>query len=211
LTSDGITRFLTYHPTHATCTRAGHHFVQGNTLVDFPLPFYASITSCSDANVLLHSWTEQYVPATLSALFWENIRSMKNPSMWNNLRCDGDRTWIYNELCMGSLIVVHDGSYMREVSASISAAAVMILCTVTGSICTCTIAKHSASASSYRGEILGAIITQLILWAVVTGNKGPFLIMTEDCDNNGVVLHGNSPFCTLSSTQTQAHVLRIMK
>jgi hypothetical protein len=149
LTSDGITRFLIYHPTHATRTRAGHHFVQGNTLVDFPLPFYASVTSCSDTNVLLHSWTEQYVPATLLASFWENIRSMKNPSMWNNLRCNGNGTWIHDGLCMGLLIMVHNGSYMREVSASISAAAVMILCTVTGSICTCTIAEHSASASSY--------------------------------------------------------------
>jgi len=136
---------------------------------------------------------------------------MKNPSMWNNLKCNGNGTWIYDGLCMGLLIVVHDGSYMREVSASVSAAAIMILCTVTGSICTCTIAEHSASTSSYRGEILGAIITQLILWAAVTRKIGPFPAMTEDCDNNGVVLHGNSPFRALSSTQTQADVLRIMK
>jgi hypothetical protein len=40
---------------------------------------------------------------------------------------------------------------------------------------------------------------------------GPYPIVMVDCDNNGVVLHGNSPFCPLSSTQTQANVLRIMK
>ncbi len=107
--------------------------------------------------------------------------------------------------------MIHDGSYMKEVSTSISTAAVMILCVVTGSICKCTIAEHSASASSYHGEILGAIITQIILWEAVAGKMGPYLIMTEDCNNNGVVLHGNSPFCPLSGTQTQADVLRVMK
>ncbi len=40
---------------------------------------------------------------------------------------------------------------------------------------------------------------------------GPYPIITEDCDNNGVVLHGSSPFRPLSGTQTQADVLRVMK
>jgi hypothetical protein len=112
---------------------------------------------------------------------------------------------------MGSLIVVHNGSYMKDISTSISAVAVMILCAVTGSICKCTIAEYSESASSYRGKILGAVLTQVILWAAAAGKMGPYLIVTEDCDNNGVVLHGNSPFSPLSSTQTQADVLQIMK
>jgi hypothetical protein len=105
--------------------------------------------------------------------------------------------------------VIHNGSYMKDVSTSISAATVMILCIVTGSICKCTIAKYSASASGYRGEILGAIITQIILGAAVAGKVGPY--PTEDCNNNGVVLHGNSPYRPLSGTQTQANVLCVMK
>ncbi len=107
--------------------------------------------------------------------------------------------------------MIHDGSYMKDVSTSISAAAVMILCVVAGSICKCTIAEYSASASSYRGEILGAIITQIILWAAVARKMGPYPIMTEDCNNNGVILHGNSPYRPLSGTLTQADVLCMMK
>jgi hypothetical protein len=112
---------------------------------------------------------------------------------------------------MGFLIVIHDGSYMKEVSTFISSAAVIILCVATGSICKCTIAEHSASASSYRGEILGTILTQIILDITVAGKMGPYQIIREDCDNTGIVLHGNSPFCPLSDTQTQADVLRVMK
>ncbi len=85
----------------------------------------------------------------------------------------------------------------------------MIYCTVTKMTCTCNIA--SDSASSYRGEILGANLTQLILRAAATGQMGPFPILTEDCDNNGVVLHGNNISRPLSASQKQADVLRVMK
>jgi hypothetical protein len=209
--SDSTTKYLTYYPTHATRTRSGQRFIQGNTFCKSPLPYYASVTWFLDTSVFLHSWLGQFVPEITSTLFWENIRSIDNPSMWRNLQCNGDGTWIYDGLRMGSLIVIHDGSYMKEVSTSISTAAVMILCIVTGLICKCIIAEHSASASSYCGEILGAIITQILLWAAVAGKMGPYPIITEDCYNNGVVLHGNSQFCPLSGTQTQANVLRVMK
>ncbi len=209
--TDGITRYIAYHPTHKTRTRSGTRFTKSNTYCDFPLPYYASVMRSLDKDVQLHSWTDQYIGKPILTLFWDNIQSLDNPSLWRNLRCDGDSTWIYHGLCMGSLIVVHNGSYMKDISTSISAVAVMILCAVTGSICKCTIAEYSESASSYRGKILGAVLTQVILWAAAAGKMGPYLIVTEDCDNNGVVLHGNSPFSPLSSTQTQADVLQIMK
>ncbi len=87
----------------------------------------------------------------------------------------------------------------------------MIWCTASGQTCKCTIAKYSESASSYCGEILGAIITQLILGAAVTGRMGSYPIMTEDCDNNGVVLHGNKHYRPLSASQTQSNILQVMK
>ncbi len=40
---------------------------------------------------------------------------------------------------------------------------------------------------------------------------GPFPIVTEDCDSNGVVLHGNSHYRPLPATQTQLDMLRVMK
>jgi hypothetical protein len=100
---------------------------------------------------------------------------------------------------------------MQEVSPKICSAAVMIWCTASDQTCKCTIAKYSESASSYRGKILGAIITQLILGAAVTRQMGPYPIMTEDCDNNGVILHGNKHYQQLSSLQTQSNVLHVMK
>ncbi len=100
---------------------------------------------------------------------------------------------------------------MKEVSTEICSAAVMIYYTRSKMTCTCTIAEDSPSASSYRGEILGAILTQLILRAAATGIMGPFPILNKDCDNNGVVLHGNSFLKPLPASQKQADVLRLMK
>jgi hypothetical protein len=100
---------------------------------------------------------------------------------------------------------------MQEVSPKICLAAVMIRCTTSDQTCKCTIAKYSESTSSYHGKILGAIITQLILGAAVTGQMGPYPIMTEDCDNNGVVMHGNRHYWPLSASQTRSNVLQVMK
>jgi hypothetical protein len=100
---------------------------------------------------------------------------------------------------------------MREIAADICSAAVMIYCTRSKMTCTCTIAECSPSAGSYRGEILGVILAQLILRAASIGIIGPFPVLNEDCDNNGVVLHGNSFSNPLPASQTQADVLRVMK
>jgi hypothetical protein len=81
---------------------------------------------------------------------------------------------------MGTLIVIHDGLYMREVSPNICSAAVRIVCTFTGSLCKCTIAEKSTAAGSYRGEILGAILAQLILQAAVQRQVGPYPVIIED-------------------------------
>jgi hypothetical protein len=75
----------------------------------------------------------------------------------------------------------------------------------------CTIAEKTASAGSYRREILGAILAQLILHAAVQGRMGPYPIAAIDCDNLGVVRHGNKPWRPLSTTQPQADILKILK
>jgi hypothetical protein len=112
---------------------------------------------------------------------------------------------------MGSFAIIHDGSYMKEISPDICLATVMILCTITGSLCKCTIVEKSTSAGSYRGEILGAILAQLILHAAAQGQMGPYPVIMEDCNNLGIVWHGNKPQWPLSTTQLQADVLKILK
>jgi hypothetical protein len=128
-----------------------------------------------------------------------------------NLQCNGDGLWLWVGLCSESLLIVHDRSFMKEVSPHVCSAAVMIVCESTGLICKCTIAEYSSPASSYRGKILGAILTQLILLVVVKERMGPYPMVAEDCNNYGVVLHGNKPFYPLPESQTQSDILQVMK
>jgi hypothetical protein len=110
-----------------------------------------------------------------------------------------------------SLIIIHDGSYMKEMSPSISAAATMIYCTKVKKRCKCTWAGKSELAGSYWGGILGGIMTQLLLRAAARGYKGRIPCVGADCDNNGVVNHGNTPHIPLTTYQTQADLLRVYK
>jgi hypothetical protein len=81
---------------------------------------------------------------------------------------------------------------MKEISPIISSAATMIYCTIAKAQCKCTWAEMSASAGSYRGEILGGVMTQLILHAPAASYHGAIPPVVVDCDNNGVVFHENN-------------------
>jgi hypothetical protein len=112
---------------------------------------------------------------------------------------------------MGSLIIIHDGSYMKELSLKICLADAMIYCASTGLLCKCTIAEKSASAGSYQGMILDVILAQLILHAAIQGRMGPYPAIVVDCDNLGIVQHRVKSQQPLSSTQLQADLLKILK
>jgi hypothetical protein len=75
----------------------------------------------------------------------------------------------------------------------------------------CTWAKQSTSAGYYRGEILGGVVTQLILNAAASKCHDAIPLVVADCDNNGVVSHGNEPLCPFSTNQSQASILCIFK
>jgi hypothetical protein len=90
-------------------------------------------------------------------------RGFANQSLWVSLDYKGDGSWILEGMLAQSLIIIHNGSYMKEISPPISSAATMIYCTVAKVRCECIWAKKLTLAGSYCGEILGGVMTQLIL------------------------------------------------
>ena len=112
---------------------------------------------------------------------------------------------------MGTLAIVHDGSYMPHVSESVCSAAVMIYCTRTKQQAKGSIVERSSSADNYRGEILGGIMIQLILRAASRRLSSPYRPASIHCDNLGVVNHGNNPSRRLPEKQSQADALRSFK
>jgi hypothetical protein len=88
-------------------------------------------------------------PPIVSLGFKFNLRSYGNESSWRSLDYDGDNSWILEGMLNRSLIIIYDGSYMKEISPLISSAATMIYCTVAKKQCKCTWAEKSESAGSY--------------------------------------------------------------
>jgi hypothetical protein len=193
-------------------THSGRRFQHNVTKVGYSkFPIFASIMHSQLGQVLLHSTVAAAILSVASLDFETNLRSYGNETLWKSLDYDRDGSWILEGLIKNSLIIIHDGSYMKEISPLISSVASMIYCAKAKKRCKCTWAEKSESAGSYRGEILGGIMTQLILKAAATGYKGKIPHVEAGFDNNGVVTHGNTPHIPLSANQTQADLLHVFK
>ena len=182
-----------------------------STLFSPPFPNYASVQPLSSNTVALHSLALPPVVQLPAYDFWTVLCNFENHSLWKDFVCDGDGSWITDGLVNGTLVAVHDGSYMKEVNPQACSAAFMIRCSATGLRAKGTVAEWSESADNYRAEILGGIMTQLVLRAASQDPILQYKEVTVDCDNKGVVLHGNSPHRALKEKQAQADVLRVFK
>jgi hypothetical protein len=129
---------------------------------------YASVTPSQLGQALLHSLVPGFISLRPISVFEHVIKSFANQSLWLSLDFDGDGSWILDGMLAQSLIIIHDGSYMKEVTTHISLVATMIYCRIAKAQCKCTWAKQSASAGSYPGEILSEVMTQLILNAAAS-------------------------------------------
>jgi hypothetical protein len=142
---------------------------------------------------ILHSTSRvpEELPVTKS--FLKTLELFGNSSLRENLLVDGDGEWIRQAVRMGSLCIVHDGSYMPERSTTICLAGVIMYCKTSKCWLKLSIAEQSNAASNYRGKILGAVIALLILRAAAASESAvPHSQQVLLCDNRGVISHGNS-------------------
>jgi hypothetical protein len=70
------------------------------------------------------------MPSQLIYGFEHVIKSFANQTLWFSLDYDGEGSWILDCMLAQSLVIIHDGSYMRELSPYISSAVTMIYCTI---------------------------------------------------------------------------------
>ena len=136
-------------------TQSGQHF-NSKIVVDGQSEFqsYARITPLYQGQVLLHSSVSMYINPILVSGFEQTIKNMTYQTLWLSLDYDGDGSWMLNGMLAQSLVIIHDGSYMKELSPDICSAATMIYCTIAKTRCKCTWAKRSSAAGPYHGKYL---------------------------------------------------------
>ena len=162
--------------------------------------------------VSLHSTAARPLAPVPVLTFTEALEEYNTPSLWKHMLYSTDPDeWLYNSICNGTTVVVHDGSYMPKMTTEVCSAAVIICDKESGEWLSCVIAEKSSSADNYRGEILGGVMALLLIKAATTGRVEPDYPLNCHCDNMGVVKHAHHPDWTLRENQAQADVLSLMK
>ncbi len=95
---------------------------------------YASIHS-QLVQVLVHSFVPMAVPSTPDTSFELNLRSPANKTLWTSINFDGDGSWILMGMLNPSLLIIHNGLYMKDILLTVSSAATLIYCTVCVCVC----------------------------------------------------------------------------
>ena len=133
--------------------------------------------------------------------------------MWKRLNLDGDGAWIVDGLAKGSLVVVHDGSFMENVDRCICSAGGVIFCKESRHMAffSATERTDESTASNYRGELLGGFMGAMIIWAAAQILEEKGLSPEFASDNMGVVSHGNNCTKSLKEAQSQADLIRCFR
>ncbi len=76
-------------------------------------------------------------PSTPDTSFKLNLSSSANKTLWTSIDFDGDGLWIFTGMLNRSLVIFH-GSYMKDISSTVSLAATIKYCTVAKAQCKCT-------------------------------------------------------------------------
>ena len=163
--------------------------------------------------VNLHSYAPLPSPPPLIYGFTNVIDTWENKSLWTHLDYTGSvNEWLFQGIQNGTIVVVHDGSYMRNIAPDVSSCGVIIIDTSTNYKLTLSIAEQNMTADNYRGEILGAIMALLIFKAAITNQTAVYRASMEcHCDNMGVVIHANDPFKILKEKQAQSDMLSLLQ
>ena len=101
-------------------------------------------------------------------------------------------------------MIVHDGSYMPHVDKKVCSAGYMFYCRNSKKRAKGAVVERSDEADNYRAELLGGLIVQLVLRAAAQTRASPYRPASIECDNKGVVLHGNAAKRPLKEKQAQA-------
>ena len=168
-------------------------------------------TPIAPRRVRLHSTCAPPPSATSTpSKFAGCLGSFPNQSLLTNFVYDGDREWIRRGLGLGTIQLVHDGSYTQKVDQTDCSAAFIIVCNASGHSARGTVAERSANADNYREEALGAMCGVLALRAA-SRRAYRCRECRAFCENLGIVKHASRPTTSLPEKQVQADVLCLIK
>jgi hypothetical protein len=115
--------------------------------------------------------------------FWNVVEEWGKTWMWENLTIQEDATWLAAAIADISLVVVTNGSYMKEIYPHIKSAAIVFECSKGRGRLWGSFVEHTPDAGSYQGELLGLMAIHLILCGinVASPNLKGLVLILSDC------------------------------
>ena len=172
-----------------------------------------SVTSLTDSSVTVHSFAPVPSPPTVLSL-QEVIDSFEDHTMWDRFSFDEDGSWLLHALLNGTLIIVHDGSYMPQLTSQACSCGFVLYCSSTDKRAIGSFAEESDNADNYRGEWLGSIGALQVLLAVISTTSvslDAIPPVQAHCDNMGVINHNHNLTRSLPEKQAQADLIRLCR
>jgi hypothetical protein len=113
----------------------------------------------------------------------EVLHSWRNTWLWDNLLIIGGFEWLHEAILDGTLMVVMDGSYIRELYLNLCSAAFVIKCAKGQGLLMGSFLDALLVANAYRGELIGLMAIHLILLSIdrVHSNLSVSVEVVLDC------------------------------
>ena len=142
-----------------------------------------TVEPVAPAVIRVRSSSAPFHPTEPPSTFLEVLRDWGCTWLWDDLRLEGDTSWLAESLQRGSLTAVADGSYMRDLHPHLCSAAFIFECSQSGQRLVGSLAEHSISANAFRGELLGLLAIHLILLSInkLDPSLSGRLVVYSDC------------------------------
>ena len=210
VTSD---HYRIYHPVQPERPRRLKQFCYSHsTNIEPPRAAIAYLHQDNGNTVSLHSIMEyKWQPACPDEekSLYRRLEASIPKQLWQNMTLCGIENWIETASEQGSLMIAHDGSFMPRTNNQICSAAIVLLCTLTGKMGHIKLCERSkvCTASNYRGELLGAVVTSHVIKMLRTKHHNSESMVRIYCDNMGVVQHTKRLGTTLNAKQPHADIV----
>ena len=119
-----------------------------------------------------------------------------------HFKYSGDGKWIKRRLVQGSLIFVHNESYMPKVNPSLCSVACIVQCTFFGQEARGLVVEQSDASDNYKAEFLGAMCCLLIIKATLTSSRQSGRCKAYYGDKS-IIIHCRNPSRNLKERQNQ--------
>ena len=123
------------------------------------IPLGSDTVNLHSVNTIKHDTTAHKIP------FLTKLQEGSHKHLWKGIQFDKDGEWVIQAIENGSLLIAHDGSFIPHKDKSICSAGIVLFCTQTGHLGTIKLCEQTCplTASNYRGELIGGLITSHIL------------------------------------------------